>query len=95
MAVTNPAMSLILNLGLMLVILVGAFRVDAGSTQPGRIIAFLSYFTIILNAMLSVTKIFVLWSRGIASATRSAGDLPYPATPAVRMCRWRRFSLHQ
>lgn len=70
MAATNPGMSFLLNAGLMLVILIGARRVDAGLMQTGKIIAFLSYFTIILNAMLSVTKIFVLWSRGIASAGR-------------------------
>lgn len=70
MAATNPGMSFLLNAGLMLVIVIGARRVDAGLMQTGKIIAFLSYFTIILNAMLSVTKIFVLWSRGIASAGR-------------------------
>lgn len=83
MAVTNPAMSLILNLGLMLVIIVGAFRVNAGLAQPGTIIAFLSYFTIILNAMLSVTKIFVLWSRGVASAGRIEAVLCAPMEPPL------------
>ena len=70
MALTNPMMNLLLNLGLTLVIVVGAFRVDAGLTQPGKIIAFLSYFTIILNAMMAVTRIFVMCSRGIASGAR-------------------------
>ncbi len=70
MSVANPAMSFLLNFGLMLVLLVGAQRVDRGLMQPGKIIAFLSYFTIILNATLSVTKMFVLYSRGSASAQR-------------------------
>ena len=70
MAITNPMMNLLLNLGLTLVIFVGAFRVNGGKTQPGVIIAFLSYFTIILNAMLSITRIFVMYSRASASATR-------------------------
>lgn len=78
MAITNPAMSLLLNAGLMLVVLVGAFRVNAGLMQPGKIIAFLSYFTIILNATLSVTKIFVLASRGAASGQRIAEVLDTP-----------------
>lgn len=70
MGVTNPLMNLFLNLGLTLVVLVGAWRVDGGLTEPGKIIAFLSYFTIILTAMLSITRMFVLLSKGIASARR-------------------------
>ena len=70
MALTNPAMNLFLNIGLTLVIVVGAFRVDAGLTQPGKIIAFLSYFTIILMAMMAVTRIFVMYSKAAASAKR-------------------------
>lgn len=70
MGITNPMMNLLLNVGLTLVIAVGAYRVNAGMTQPGTIIAFLSYFTIILNAMLSVTRMFVMYSRGSASAQR-------------------------
>lgn len=70
MGITNPMMNLLLNTGLTLVIAVGAYRVNEGMTQPGTIIAFLSYFTIILNAMLSVTRMFVMYSRGSASAQR-------------------------
>lgn len=51
MGITNPMMNLLLNIGLTLVILVGAYRVNEGSTQPGVIIAFLSYFTIILEVL--------------------------------------------
>ena len=70
MATTPPLMSLFLNIGLALVILVSAYRVNEGMTQPGVVIAFLTYFTIILNAMLSITRVFVLFSRGIASGNR-------------------------
>mgnify|MGYP002233171856 CR=1 FL=1 len=68
MALTNPMMNLLLNVGLTLVIVVGAYRVNAGVSSAGNIIAFLSYFTIILNAMMAVTRIFVMCSKGIASA---------------------------
>lgn len=70
MAATPPLMDFFLNAGLTLVILVSAYRVNAGLTQPGVIIAFLTYFTIILNAMLSITRIFVIVSKGLASADR-------------------------
>lgn len=70
MAITNPMMNLFLNLGLTLVVIVGAFRVNSGLTKPGAIIAFLTYFTIILNAMLSISRIFILYSKGTASFKR-------------------------
>ena len=70
MAITNPIMNVLLNVGLTIVIIVGAYRVNAGLTQPGKILAFLTYFTIILNAMLSITRMFVMYSRGNASASR-------------------------
>lgn len=83
---TNPLMNLFLNLGLTAVIITGAFRVNAGLTQPGKIIAFLSYFTIILNSMMAVTRIFVMYSRASASGGRIAevlDTLPdLPVTPA-------------
>ncbi|MBR8699321.1 hypothetical protein I8F96_04510 [Enterococcus casseliflavus] len=40
MAATPPLMDLFLNIGLTLVIVVSAFRVNQGLTQPGVIIAF-------------------------------------------------------
>lgn len=78
MSLTNPMMNLFLNLGLTIVIIVGAFRVNKGLTQPGKIIAFLTYFTIILNAMLSITRMFILLSKGTASAQRIAEILDTP-----------------
>ena len=70
--VTNPVASLVLRLGLTLVVLVGAYRVHDGVMEPGVIVAFLQYFTMILNAMLGVTRVFVMWSKGEASAKRIA-----------------------
>lgn len=70
MALTNPVTSAVLNIGLALVVLVGAFRVNSGEIRIGVIIAFLNYFTIILHAMLGVTRIFIMWSKGEASAKR-------------------------
>ena len=88
MSTTNPITSLILNLGFCVVLVVGAYRVSAGKTEPGSILAFLTYFTIILNAMMSVTRIFVRWSRGLASAQRISAvltaeeDMPILPIPA-------------
>lgn len=70
MAIISPSLNLILNLGLTLVIIVGAFRVNMGLTKIGEIIAFQSYFTIILNAMMMVNRIFVNYSQASASGGR-------------------------
>lgn len=70
MGLSRPVMQLFLNLGLVGVVLVGAFRVNDGLTQPGKIIAFLQYFTLISNAMLTLTRIFVIYSKGLASSKR-------------------------
>ncbi len=70
MATVSPLVSLLLNFGLAAVILVGAMRVSMGLSQPGKIIAFMSYFTIILNALLAVSRLFMMYSKGQASANR-------------------------
>ena len=70
MAAINPLMNLFMNLGLVGVILVGAWRVNGGLSETGKIIAFTNYFTIITNAMMSISRIFVMVSKGIASADR-------------------------
>jgi len=77
-SITNPVSTLVLNLGLTLVVVVGAFRVNSGDIKSGVIIAFLQYFTMILNAMLGVTRIFVMASKGEASAKRVASVLALP-----------------
>ncbi len=78
MALSSPLMNLFLNFGLVAVIFVGAHRVNAGLSETGKIIAFTSYFTIILNAVMSVTRIFIMSSRGIASANRIGEVLDTP-----------------
>jgi ATP-binding cassette, subfamily B, multidrug efflux pump len=70
MAVINPVMNLLLNVGLTLVVVAGAYRVNSGASEVGKIVAFLSYFTMILNAMLMITRIFVIISKATASAGR-------------------------
>lgn len=77
-SITNPVVSLTLRIGLTLVVIVGAYRVNAGVFDGGVILAFLTYFTMILNAMLGITRIFVMWSKGQASAERVAQVLELP-----------------
>ena len=70
MGSSRPVVSIFLNLGMTAVILLGAWRVAGGYAMPGQIISFMTYFTIILNATLSITRVFTVVSRGMASAER-------------------------
>ncbi|MBQ8342407.1 MAG: ABC transporter ATP-binding protein [Clostridia bacterium] len=70
MALSQPLMSLFLNLGLVAVILLGAHFVHGGLSEPGRIIAFIQYFTLMSTAMTVITRIFVQITKSSASANR-------------------------
>lgn len=70
MSVINPSMNILLNLGLVCVIIVGAVRVNNGISEVGKILAFTTYFTIILNAMMSISKMFTVLSKAICSGDR-------------------------
>lgn len=70
MAKINPMMNAVMNVGLVFVLVAGAYRLAEGKTEIGQIMAFVTYFTIILNAMMSITRVFVLASRATASAER-------------------------
>ena len=70
MASINPFMNLFLNLGMIGVILVGAWRVNAGISESGKILAFLSYFQMISRSLMAFGRIFIMYSRGIASSNR-------------------------
>lgn len=78
MALSGPLINLLLNTGLVLVVAVGAWRVAAGAMKPGAIVAFLTYFTIILNAVMAVSRLITMCSRAIASAGRVAEVLDTP-----------------
>lgn len=70
MARVNPMMNIVMNIGLVVVLVIGAYRLSLGFTKIGAIMAFVTYFTIILNAMMGITRIFVLSSRAAASSER-------------------------
>ncbi|MCD8376339.1 MAG: ABC transporter ATP-binding protein/permease [Oscillospiraceae bacterium] len=70
MMLPGPLMQIFLNVGLVLVVYVGAVRVNSGAIQPGVILAFLTYFNMILYSVLSLNRIFMMLSKATASAQR-------------------------
>lgn len=79
MAASNPVMTFFMNLGLTAVVFIGAFRVNSDLTEPGKIVAFIQYFTLISMAMLAISRLFVIFSKASASAGRVAEVLDTPA----------------
>ena len=70
MAMPGPIMTLFLNVGLTLVVFLGAKRVDAGLIEPGVILAFLTYFNMIMMGVMGLNRIFMMMSKANASAKR-------------------------
>ena len=83
MSLPGPIVTLFLNVGLTLVVLVGARRVNDGQTSPGVILAFLTYFNMILMGVMGLNRIFMMMSKANASANRIGEiiDLPEELTP--------------
>lgn len=70
MAIPGPFMQLCLNVGLTLVVFVGASRVNSGAMKPGVILAFLTYFNLILQSIMAINRMFMMASKASASADR-------------------------
>ena len=94
MSLPGPIVTLFLNVGLTIVVLLGARRVNDGVTEPGVILAFLTYFNMILMGVMGLNRIFMMMSKANASARRIADVvgqpaqlLPIPAAEAARPSR--------
>lgn len=74
----NPGVGFLLNLGLVLIIAVGAWRVNKGKMEAGTIISFMSYVTMILNSIMMLNRMITVISKASASANRIAEVLEMP-----------------
>ena len=70
MGVVNPVMTLLMNMGIVAVIAVSANFVAKGSSSATTVIAFMQYFTLISMAMMSLSRMFVMYTKCAASANR-------------------------
>lgn len=83
MGIVNPVMTLLMNLGIAAVVAFAAIRVSAGTSSPETVIAFMQYFTLISMAMMSISRIFVMYTKCSASAKRISEVLDTPDTFVV------------
>ena len=70
MGSVNPIMTMLMNLGIAGVVAVAAYRVAGGGSSAATVIAFMQYFTLISMAMMSLSRIFVMFTKCSASASR-------------------------
>ncbi len=78
MGIVNPSMTLLMNLGIAAVVAVAALRVAKGLSSPATVIAFMQYFTLISMAMMSLSRMFVMYTKCAASVNRIAEVLDTP-----------------
>ncbi len=82
-SIVQPAMTLIMNLGIAAVIALSAFRVFYGGASAATVIAFVQYFTLISTAMMALSRMFVMYTKASASARRISEILLLPDTRAI------------
>ena len=70
MGVVNPIMTLLMNMGIVAVIAVSAYFVSNNTSSATTVIAFMQYFTLISMAMMSLSRMFVMYTKCAASAKR-------------------------
>jgi ATP-binding cassette subfamily B multidrug efflux pump len=70
MATMGPAMSICVNVGIVLVIWAGGFQAINGRITIGQIVAFVNYLLAILSPLSSMVNLGNVWAAAIASAGR-------------------------
>lgn len=70
MGIVNPIMTLLMNTGIVAVIAVSAYFVANNTSSATTVIAFMQYFTLISMAMMSLSRMFVMYTKCAASARR-------------------------
>lgn len=78
MGSVNPLMTLLMNLGIIAVVTLSAARVANHQSDPETVIAFMQYFTLISMAMMTMSRIFVMFTKSAASAKRIAEVMDTP-----------------
>ena len=70
MGVVSPIMTLLMNGGIVAVVAASAYYVSIGLSSATTVIAFMQYFTLVSMAMMSLSRMFVMYTKCAASAKR-------------------------
>ena len=69
-AIFNPVVSLVVNVGIVLVLWFGGLRVNVGDMDVGKVMAFINYMTQVLFSLMVMTRILNIFIRARSSAER-------------------------
>lgn len=70
MSSMTPALTIFINIGMVLVIWLGGVQSIKGDLSLGQIVAFTNYLLATMNPLLMMTQLSNTWANGIASARR-------------------------
>jgi ATP-binding cassette, subfamily B, multidrug efflux pump len=70
MSSMTPALTVFINIGMVLVIWLGGIQAVKGSLSLGQIVAFTNYLLATMNPLIMMTQLSNTWANGIASAKR-------------------------
>ena len=91
MALTFPTMTLVVNMSSVAVIWVGGQRIEDGDTSIGALVAFLTYLTLIMTAVMMATMTAMMAPRAAVSAERiqevldTATSVARPPSPVTTL----------
>ena len=71
-SIFNPAVALVVNLGIVLVLWTGGISVNSGNMEVGKVMAFVNYMTQVLFSLTIMTRLLNVLIRAKASSDRIA-----------------------
>lgn len=76
--ILSPLTTLVLNLGIIGIFMIGGFKVELGHLQQGEVLALVNYMNQMLLALIVVSNLVIIFTRAEASAKRinEVFDLP-------------------
>ena len=84
MSLISPVSNMLMNGGIVAVVSLAAFRVAGGTSDPETVIAFMQYFTQISMALMTINRIFTMFTKSTASANRILEVLDTPEDLSVK-----------
>ncbi|MFC5542943.1 ABC transporter ATP-binding protein [Ureibacillus suwonensis] len=69
-AALTPITQFVVNIGIVLALMLGVVKVEAGAIEIGVIVAFINYLMMIMNGLMSSSNVLIQIARAIPSAER-------------------------
>lgn len=70
MSAMNPALTILINLGMVLVVWMGGLQTISGDLTVGQLVAFSNYLVTTMTPLLMMTNLANVWANGLASSRR-------------------------